>query len=68
VNDTLTGQTRYRCETRGLFSKTNLLVLQVEASWGDGPDDCHGLPTYLGGKGWRDARVEDLTLLEKGCS
>lgn len=53
-----TGKTKYRIEKR-LF-KSDLVVLQVEVSWGNGPEDYDGLPTYLSGRGWRDAIPEDL--------
>lgn len=43
---------------------TGKLILQVKVRCTDGPDDWRGLPTSLAGEYWRDARVEDLGLLE----
>lgn len=66
TGDTPTGRTRYRLGTvgAGLFSRgTPVLILQVEVVWGDGPDDFNGMPTYLAGKGWRDAQVTDFASL-----
>ena len=57
-NFELTKKIRYRTENR-LFSDP-LVVLQVEESFGEGPPDWNGMPEYLGGVRWRDARVEDL--------
>lgn len=61
MSETLTGKTRYRAEGR-LFS-THVLILQVECKRPDGPPDGHGLPQYLAGTFWRDARTEDLSEL-----
>lgn len=58
---TLTGATRYRTERR--MFKPDVLVLQVQEHTTDGPDDWHGMPTYLAGTYWRDARPEDLQLV-----
>ena len=58
--DRLTGRTRYRTERR--WFKPDVLVLQVEVTYGDGPSDHNGLPAYLAGTGWRDALPQDLTV------
>lgn len=58
INDTPTGRIRYRTERR--MFKPDVLVLQVEVEYGDGPSDSNGMPEYLAGKSWRDARPEDL--------
>lgn len=60
-NEKLTGNIRYRV-THTLVRPSKVL-LQVEIVWDDGPDDWHGMPTYLKGKGWRDAKPEDLQYL-----
>lgn len=57
-NPKLTGKTRYRILNR--FVRNDLVVLQVEESYDDGIDDYNGMPTYLAGKRWRDAKPEDL--------
>ena len=44
------------------FGKS-VLILQVLEKYGDGPIDTNGLPSYLAGERWRDATVEDLTML-----
>lgn len=56
-----TGRTRYRELPRVLGH--SLLVLQVEVRFGDGPPDSNGMPLYLKGATWRDAKVEDLSFL-----
>jgi hypothetical protein len=61
MRTTLTGATRYRTERR-LF-KPDVLVLQVEEHTTDGPPDTNGMPEYLAGTYWRDARPEDLQLV-----
>ena len=66
MNGNLTGRTRYRIETP-LFGNP-LVILQVEVAYGDGPDDYHGLPKWGRGKYWRDARVEDLSLVIRESS
>jgi hypothetical protein len=38
-----------------------VLILEVETSHSDGLPDANGLPEYLAGTCWRDARIEDLT-------
>ena len=63
-NFKLTGKIRYRIEKR-LF-KNPILVLQVKEEFDDGPPDFNGMPTYLAGVQWRDARVEDVLEL-RGC-
>lgn len=57
-NERLTGNVRFRTERR-LF-KDDVVVLQVEVVYGDGPSDSNGMPEYLAGQGWRDAQVRDL--------
>jgi len=59
-NERLTGKKRYRVENGWLFKG---VVLQVEVQWDDGPDDWQGMPEYLRGIMWRDARPEDLQYL-----
>ncbi len=59
INEKLTGQTRYRLHNP-IFGAP-LLVLQVEVEWGEGDPDFNGMPSYPPGKGWRDAKVSDLT-------
>lgn len=56
--DHLTGNIRYRSQSRWFGS--DMLVLQVEVKRDDGPPDYHDMPMYLGGLIWRDAVVEDL--------
>ena len=63
--DTLTGKTRVRAQRLGWFNRKTVLVLQVHVTWEDGPSDSEGMPTFLAGKGWRDAQVEDLAPLER---
>lgn len=63
--DTLTGKTRYRSDCVGFINRKDVLVLQVQTKWSDGPNDHNGMPTYLAGEGWRDAGVEDLAALEE---
>lgn len=53
-----TGKIRYR-SFAPRFGKP-LIVLQVEISFSDGPNDHNGLPQYLGGVRWKDAEVHDL--------
>lgn len=61
----LTGAMRYRTEEkRSLFGPSKVfLVLQVHEEYPDGPADSFGSNTYLAGERWRDATVEDLTML-----
>lgn len=62
----LTGQTRYRTERiGGMFDKREALVLQVHHEWRDGPCDSNGMPAFLAGQGWRDAKTEDLATIEE---
>lgn len=61
--ETLTGKTRLRVQRLGLFGLRSALVLQVHVRWTDGPSDHNGMPSYLAGEGWRDARVEDMSAL-----
>lgn len=53
-------KTRYRAGKEGLFGKP-VLILQVFATWEEGPCDSYGGPGCPAGSGWRDATVEDLT-------
>lgn len=55
----LTGRIRYRYQ--GRWFKPPLLVLQVEEEYDEGPPSAYGMPTYLAGVHWRDARIEDLS-------
>lgn len=57
MNEVLTGEVRLRLQTR--WFRPPLLVAQVEVCWGEGPPDSNGMPSYLAGRGWRDAKVED---------
>ena len=57
LNERLTGEVRLRLQIR--WFRSPLLVVQVHVAYGDGPDDCYGMPQYLAGNGWRDAKVED---------
>ena len=50
----ITGKTRYRSG----FNK--VLILQVEENLGEGPPDFDGMPKWMPGVIWRDAKVEDL--------
>lgn len=50
---TPTGRFRLRLQER--FLRPTLVVLQVHVTWGDGPPDHNGMPTWLSGEGWRDA-------------
>ena len=63
-NFSLTGKIRYRTESR--WFRDPVVILQVEEMFGDGPPDYHGMPTYLAGVRWRDAKVEDLLDLKAG--
>jgi len=63
MNPKLTGRTKYRLH-KPLFG-ASLLVLMVEEHHSDGPPDFNGMPTYLEGCVWRDARVEDLAFVAK---
>lgn len=58
MNERLTGNTKWRAESR--FRAEPNLILQVEVSRDDGPRDYLGMPTYFAGTYWRDMRVEDL--------
>jgi len=68
MNETLTGKTRYRVSDYGFLTKRLFVILQVEIIWSDGPTDWHGMPEYLAGKGWRDAKPEDLQYLKQNDS
>lgn len=57
-NEQLTGRCRVRPH-KLVFGSQIRLILQVETHWPDGPLDSNGMPEYLAGVGWRDARVED---------
>lgn len=61
ANEQPTGRTRYRQQRRMLGPP--LIVLQVEVTFSDGPGDSNGLPEYLGGTTWVDARLEHLSLI-----
>jgi len=62
--DKVTGRTRVRvAEIGGMFNKRQVVILQVETTWPDGPLDSNGLATWLRGQGWRDAKPEDLAQL-----
>lgn len=63
--ETPTGRVRHRLYTPLFSLGPPLFVLQVEVDYTDGPDDWRGMPTYLGGRRWRDAVAEDFTTLEK---
>ena len=39
---------------------TGKVVLQVLDKVGDGPPDSNGMPEWLAGEYWRDARMEDM--------
>lgn len=60
----LTGEIRYRIETNGFFNHHEILVLQVQIKWPDGPNDWQGNPENLAGAGWRDAKPEDVPHLK----
>lgn len=55
-------KTRFRTAKvrTGLFASKEVVVLQILRKYKDGPDDSNGLPTYLAGEAWEDAKVEDL--------
>lgn len=60
------GAYRVRLHRAGWFPfRTNLLVLQVYTAWDEGPLDYNGMPEYLPGEGWRDAKPEDLAILSQ---
>lgn len=62
-SEKLSGRIRHRIGFRGV------LILQVEYSRPDGPDDWYGIPTYLSASGlWRDAIVEDMNVLGRVSS
>lgn len=61
VAETPTGNIKFRVKSRMFLP--DLVILMIEVTWGDGPDDYHGMPIYLAGKGWRDATPEDLQSL-----
>jgi len=52
----LTGRIRYRTSWNGK------LILQVEENW---EDECMYNTTLNKGRKWRDAKIEDLTVLDK---
>lgn len=60
ANECPTGKIRYRTQ-RKLFGP-DLIVLQIEVTFSDGPGDSNGCPEYLGGTIWVDARLEHLSL------
>lgn len=55
---TPTGKMRYRHKPR--MFKHSLVVVQVEVKFEDGPDDHNGMPEWLAGVKWRDARPDDF--------
>lgn len=57
-NTTLTGRIKFVYE-KPIFG-AGRFVLHVEESYGEGPDDFHGMPTYLAGKRFRPASHEDF--------
>ena len=63
TNERPTGRTRYRTQRR--WFKPDVLVLQIEVEFGDGPPDHDGLPIYLEGRRWRDATAEDVSVVPR---
>ena len=59
----LTGKIRFTEEVT-IFTNRIKLILQVEDTFSDGPDDWRGMPTYLRGKEWRNATANDLLSLD----
>lgn len=59
MTDTPTGNFRFTHHKPGWHAP--VLALEVEVTWRQGPPGTFGLPEHLAGKGWRLARVEDLT-------
>lgn len=62
----MTGQMRYRVQPR--WFNDPLVVLQVEVDVDDGPTDSNGMPMWLAGTFWRDAKPEDLQFLPKASA
>lgn len=60
ANERPTGKIRYRTQRR--LCGPDLIVLQIEVTFSDGPGDSNGCPEYLGGTTWVDARLEHLTV------
>lgn len=58
-NDKPTGKWRLATFKCGLLGKT-VVAVEIEVEWPDGLDDYHGVPEYLGGKGYRLAKPDDL--------
>lgn len=58
-NETPTGNIRFRVCRGGILCK-DTIVLQVEMKYPAGPDDYHGMSSYLSGTYWRDARPDDV--------
>lgn len=57
-NDKPTGN--WRLTTFKSFLGKTVFAVEIEVEWPDGPDDYHGMPEYLGGKGYRLAKPNDL--------
>lgn len=54
-------KTRYRvAEIGGMFSKKQVLILQIFKHFPDGEDDWRGMATYLSHNKWVDATPEDV--------
>lgn len=64
-NEKPTGETRLRLH-KPMFGAP-LLVLQIKVVYPDGPDDYHGMPEWLAGEAWRDAKITDMTFLGGLC-
>jgi hypothetical protein len=58
MNSKFTGE--YRFVVHKQWFGPDIIKLQLETKWDDGPDDYVGMPTYLSGKGWVDATPNDL--------
>jgi hypothetical protein len=58
MNSRLTGE--YRFVVHKQWFGPDIVKLQFEVQWDDGPDDYVGMPTYLAGRRWRDATPDDL--------
>lgn len=58
-NDNPTGKWRLATLAYGWRSK-EVVAIEIEVEWPDGPCDYHGMPEYLSGKCWRLATPNDL--------
>lgn len=61
---TPTGKTRFRVQhiPSGFVGTKQVLVLQLEMEYPEGPPDWNGMPRYRAQTVWEDAGVEHLSI------